>query len=169
MAAVGRRSQPFPEISFAKVPRSNSLSGEFAEAVRASWAFFLLLQSECRSLGSRLSVGRMDEDSALESPAFFGMWKGQLVIKPHKRKHVPGGSQVARNYTCDKYPAQCLEVRAPLLFRPVFSLWGRVYLGVRAGQQMSAAFAGQKFANRARGVDKRFGSGRAKRLGAHST
>ena len=91
----------------------------------------------------------MGEDSALRAPAVIGIWKRQLAIKVHRRKHMAGASR-----------AVCTWVGGGTRAAVEPS-------GVRTGGRLSPSWTGQMFTSRLRNPVARFGHERAAKLGMH--
>ena len=125
--------------------------------------FLLRLHPECLPLVGRPPTEKMDEDSALRTPAVIGVWARQPVIKLLRRTHVAGGSRMARSRICEGCPRSALGMHVRQPYCPVCSLWGRICQRMRAGERLIPSWAGRIFTNRLRNLAARFGREGAKK------
>ena len=172
LAKAGDRiHEPKPAVSkalFVRIMNRNPINEPFVQAVWVSWMFLLRVQSECLQLVRQLPHERMDEDTVLQSPAVIGLEKGQLVIKLHRRKHMPGGARMVRKCICRRYPEGSLEIHVPQLFCPVCSFWESMRRRVMTGEKLFPNITGSTFVSSLRCMARQLGWEKSERLGAHS-
>ena len=172
LAKAGDRLQePKPAVSkalFIKIASRNPITAPFVQAVWVSWTFLLRVQSECLQLARQMPREKMGADVVLQPPPAIGLAKGQLVIKLQKRKHMAGGSRMARNCIGYRYPEGSLGIHAPQLFCPACSFRGNARRRAASVGKIFPEITGPTFARSLRSMPRQFGWEKADKLGTHS-
>ena len=81
---------------------------------------------------------------------------------------MSGGSRMIRWCMCDKYPEGSLEIHAPQIFCPLYSLRRNIRRRARAGDQLFPGLNGHIFTDRLKITARRCGLEKADRLRSHS-